>query len=188
MKKIHYTHPPITEVILQFVLSVPVDRKKMEKAAKQLALKYDDYRHGFEEKFEVDVSKSEIKKSEKRPFDDFRSNDLSQQLLIKEKSFTLIQLAPYCGWDHLITRFRRDWGIWSEVVGFQQVERVGLRYVNRVDVPLEGDIYLNEQYVSVCPNVPESLGLANRHAINMSFPLKDLESVEKKMQRVFKRL
>ncbi|MBT1066012.1 TIGR04255 family protein [Bowmanella sp. Y26] len=179
MTNFQYEKPPITEVILQFTFHGDVDEKKIAKAVKSLSRIYDHHKSGFEETLEIDVVTEKVSKRirEGRTINKFQSYDLSEQLVIKGGAFTLIQLAPYCGWNEFFGRFKRDWGKWSEAVGFQHIERIGLRYVNRIDIPIEDDIVENEKYISVYPNTPDSLGPLIRHAVNISFPVKDLECV-----------
>lgn len=54
------------------------------------------------------------------------------------------RLAPYEGWDLFIATVRTNWEIWKRAVGWQKIVRIGVRYVNRIDIPFERTIDIDD--------------------------------------------
>jgi uncharacterized protein (TIGR04255 family) len=84
--------------------------------------------------------------------------------------------APYAGWEEFIEEARHNWSDWKRVIGWRDVSRIGLRYVNRIDLPYSqtGRAQLEEYfgfYVNT-PEIPGFAALAN-FAINAELPMSD---------------
>jgi uncharacterized protein (TIGR04255 family) len=73
-------------------------------------------------------------------------------------SLTVSQLAPYSGWDTFFDRFKRDFTAVKRSNTNRSISRVGLRYINRVDIPATGNVVEHEKFVDMYPHVPDTLG------------------------------
>ena len=68
---------------------------------------------------------------------------------IGPRNFGVSVIGSYPGWDKLVARFHRDRKNWERKVGRLLPSRLGIRYVNRIDVPagdtddIDWAIYLN---------------------------------------------
>lgn len=73
--------------------------------------------------------------------------------------FSLSRLRPYDNWDSLRNEARRLWNIYTDSVSPLGVERIALRYVNRLELPSPiGDLREYLQTVPlVAPELPQSL-------------------------------
>jgi uncharacterized protein (TIGR04255 family) len=73
------------------------------------------------------------------------------------------RVAPYPGWEYLRERAERAWAEWRRTVAYSDLKRIGIRYVNRIDIPIpqsEGvDI---DSYLRFTPRVPDF----SRHPID----------------------
>jgi uncharacterized protein (TIGR04255 family) len=80
--------------------------------------------------------------------------------------------APYGGWDEFIGEARNNWSDWEKVVGWREVSRIGVRYVNRIDIPYSttGVTRLDE-YFGFKVDVPEFLGPLMNFAIYAEIPM-----------------
>ena len=70
-------------------------------------------------------------------------------------SFTLSRLAPYEDWDALLAETREMWDIYATVAAPEIVERVAVRYINRIELPLP--ILDFGKYLTAPPAVPKGL-------------------------------
>ena len=102
---------------------------------------------------------------------------MTQQLIISDTSFLVSQLAPYVGWDKFKERIIRDWDTWRHAVKFQPIQRVGMRYINRIDLPRKGQVVYYEEYLTVYPALPPLLDPCSYHSINVKVLLGDIQSV-----------
>lgn len=48
--------------------------------------------------------------------------------------------GPYRGWDDLVGRMEAVWKVWRKYVDYRPIERLGVRYVNRIDIPTPPDV------------------------------------------------
>jgi uncharacterized protein (TIGR04255 family) len=78
--------------------------------------------------------------------------------LLNVDYFSISRLAPYQGWDEFRARIDDGWGVWKSIIGYREISRAGMRYINRVDVPIEGrSVVRIEDYLRLYVEVPEQL-------------------------------
>jgi uncharacterized protein (TIGR04255 family) len=74
-------------------------------------------------------------------------------LLLNKNSVATSQLAPYPGWETFSQRVMRDLELFFDAFGNRELTRIGMRYINRIDVLLErADV---SDYLNVWPLIPE---------------------------------
>ena len=104
------------------------------------------------------------------------SSDLTELLVLLPRSITVSQLAPYPGWDRFFDRFRRDWRLWRRTLGFRTVQRIGVRYINRLDIPVEGPTVEHEKYLNVFPHVASEFGPLQAYSVQVKILMDDLKA------------
>lgn len=83
------------------------------------------------------------------------SLDRTEIILVKTNAFSSSQLAPYVGWDHFVARAKREWASVRAAIGPKKLSRVGVRFINRIDVPGALKIEIDpSDYVSASPSLP----------------------------------
>ena len=87
------------------------------------------------------------------------SNDSTQVAAFKRDGLTFSRLPPYTRWSALTTEALRLWAIQAEVSGATQIERIGVRFINRLEVPTKGLKF--GQYFNGLGTVPGGLPLSN---------------------------
>ena len=86
----------------------------------------------------------------------------TQVVALTGDGFTFSRLAPYDRWETLRDEAFRIWGLYREVTAPPGVSRVGVRYVNRLDLPrsasqgVELDQFLRTA-PKIAPELPQSL-------------------------------
>ena len=171
-----YPRAPITEAVIEFRLVAPPAKAKRKKAVGRLKKFYENYESGTQNHVEVKLKSDGTPEAEvtQTAIDKLLSTDVSEQMLIFEKSLIVSQLAPYQGWQGFRSRIVRDWELWRSSVGFCQVERLGMRYINRIDMPLEDPVTYYEDYVNIYPAVPEVLNPCISHSVSVRVVSKDI--------------
>ena len=71
--------------------------------------------------------------------------------------FQFSRLSPYESWEGFISEAFRLWKIYIEVAKPTEVQRISLRYINRIDLP-PGDTRF-EDYIQPAPQPPLNTGL-----------------------------
>jgi uncharacterized protein (TIGR04255 family) len=104
------------------------------------------------------------------------SDDLTQIVLLGASNFAVSQLAPYPGWEVFFERFSRDWALWKRTMGYRKVVRVGVRFINRIDVPRTNDDTTIDEadYLNVYPHLPSSLRPFTGYAVQAQLRLHDI--------------
>ena len=179
-----YKHPPITEAVIGINFSSPIKQADISSVNKKFHKHYPDHQafSNFDVAFglPIDQTNKTTTNIDKKEDGHRRSTaDMTQLLLLWPSSFTLSQLAPYPGWDNFFERFVRDWSTWKRTVGFQTISRIGVRYINRIDIPVAGPIIKHEEFLNVYPKVPDSLDPILAYAVQVVSGLKDIDCLLK---------
>lgn len=177
MTEFQYKRAPITEAVVEFRSATPVDEKKRKKALKHLSKLYADHNPVVLKNIKVEITDGDPKtQTTDSILNKFSSGDMTQQLHITNNSFLVSQLAPYTGWEQFKLRIMRDWDTWRKAVNFQPIERVGMRYINRIDLPITGSLVQYEDYVTVYPALPALLDPCAYHSVYVRVLLEDIQS------------
>ena len=174
-----YTKPPITEAVIEIRFAEALDASELDKAARQLKSVYNNEEHTRNVAFAVGVPpigpvQTTLNEQLGRRMS---SGDLTQIVILWPSSFVVAQLAPYPGWQNFFGRFSRDWALWKRAMGYHRVVRVGVRYINRIDVPTgaANDAAMDEAgYLNVYPQFPESLRPVVNYAVQAQVVLHDI--------------
>ncbi len=152
-----YKRPPITEAVIEVRLDGAITRENVDKVQKRLLETYP-----FSQETQiVGVEVSDTSAKVQQQFQGYRltNKDGADTILISPSSIASARLAPYEGWEKLIVTARQNWDVWKRLIGYRKVVRVGVRYINRIDVPepAEGGVRIAD-YLSFHPQLP-NIGL-----------------------------
>ena len=85
-----------------------------------------------------------------------KSTDQADIVLLFPDGIATARLAPYLGWEHVRERAHKAWTEWRKQVTPRILKRIGIRYVNRIDVPInQARILEIDAYLSFGPRVPD---------------------------------
>jgi uncharacterized protein (TIGR04255 family) len=154
-----YDRPPITEAVIELRFAQPHSREVVERATRRIRKEY--HREEQEEllklQFDAKTNKTETEKSWLGM--KLSSADQTDLLFYRQTTFVCSRLAPYTGWNEFSARASRGWEVWRQEAGPTQLARVGVRYINRIDIPLGRTSLLRvEDYLNVSPRSPDELG------------------------------
>lgn len=86
-----------------------------------------------------------------------RSSDNLHIAQFNRDGFVFSRLPPYESWEQLVSEGMRLWGIHREIARPAEVQRLGLRFINRILLPPK---YMDfEDYLKAPPKVPNGLDL-----------------------------
>lgn len=172
-----YTAPPIVEAVVQIIFSDPLSENEYRKITRRLGRKY---ANGLDQKvmdvkIEIEAQNANfVATSQMR----FSSNDQTDVLTCSEKSFIWSRLAPYEGWDAMFERVKSDLESAYEVTGYNKLERVGVRYINRLDLPAkDGDIIRYEDYLAINISVPSAWVAVDSYAWRLEKDFGDFRAI-----------
>lgn len=85
----------------------------------------------------------------------FQSSDKKQIVQFNRDGFVFSRLEPYENWEQLHKEGLRLWAIYAELTQPIEVGRIGLRYINRIQLP--PDELRFEEYLEAAPTPPKGL-------------------------------
>lgn len=86
-----------------------------------------------------------------------RSSDKLHIAQFNRDGFVFSRLHPYESWEQLIGEGMRLWGIYREIAQPSEVQRLGLRFINRILLPPKYTDF--EDYLTAPPKAPDGLDL-----------------------------
>jgi uncharacterized protein (TIGR04255 family) len=105
----------------------------------------------------------------------FASADSKQVFQVRIDGFAMSRLAPYDCWQSFRDEARRLWNTYRQVAKPSTIQRLGVRYVNRLDLPLP--VLEMKDYLRTVPEVSPELprGLAG-YFMQLNIPQDDIRS------------
>jgi uncharacterized protein (TIGR04255 family) len=151
-----YAKAPITEAVLELVFAEPVNRATIESAARRVESKYPQKDVEETAEFAIDPKAKQDHVSTKWAWMGLKLNsaDRADIIFYRPDRFLCARLAPYTGWENFIAKAVDALAAWKKSAGSLEVKRVGLRYLNRIDVPDHGQLIEIEKYLNVAPKAP----------------------------------
>ncbi len=129
-----YRRPPITEAVVELLFAEPIEFSTVEKAAARFAPLYPVSETDYE--VSAEFGPGGARALPMAPVAArLSSRTRSELFLIRRAGYLFSQLPPYPGWEEFIGRARRDYSRAKDVVGPRKLRRIGIRYINRIDVP-----------------------------------------------------
>jgi uncharacterized protein (TIGR04255 family) len=175
-----YKTPPITESVIELRFAEPIDARVIESLDHDLANRYPRGERLSNIEMIVDQQGTngvDPRVSTRSEFSGFKrtSENALDILIFGPRQFLISRLAPYVGWEEFLANFVREWTTWKKRCGYNRVARIGMRYINRLDAPVnEGGIVHDDEYLNIGPVVPTGLGSLLASALQARFNAPDL--------------
>jgi uncharacterized protein (TIGR04255 family) len=155
-----YSSPPITEAIIEITFGSELQIRDFEKIEKKFNKIYPNRQQLITStiNFGANSSGGSVKVDHQQGGVRLSSNDEADILILSRQKLAAARLAPYQGWEHLYDKIKSGLKFWKSVAKTQAIARVGVRNINRIDIPIDdqGNIE-NQDYLSIYPKLPKSL-------------------------------
>jgi uncharacterized protein (TIGR04255 family) len=151
----YYPRAPITEAVIAFEFADSIRKESVLKAVDRLKKHYVFADEETVTKITVDAQTGKTNVEQTWAGVRLSSGDRAEVALCRPSFFVCSRLAPYPTWEKFRDRAQQEWQIWKGAVGLHQIKRIGLRYVNRIDIPAaEGGLKI-EDYLNFAARLPE---------------------------------
>ena len=130
-----YAKPPIVEAVLELRLREPIDINTVEKIAGKFTTAYPVAENEVTLKVEFSGDGGTSKRAPELTGKKLSTLDRTDIVAVRTSAFACIRLAPYSGWDEFVARAADGWTKFCSVAGRQVVSRIGVRNINRIDIP-----------------------------------------------------
>lgn len=157
-KQCHLNRAPIVEALIDIQFAPVADMDMSAIAVELSAGKSASISDLFETMFELRVEGDAL------PYSSSTANITGKRLdfgtehrviQIRNNSFTFSKLAPYDTWEEMIEPTLVAWQHFLKYVGKGTINRVALRYINVLELPLPLDSF--DRYLTSPPQVPQGL-------------------------------
>lgn len=140
-----YIRPPVTEAFLEFRFLKEISEsdliKCMKKAKKLYSSVQEEYTIPTTIEFKISPEGNVDTKSAKaKRCYRLTTDDASNILSLQPSLVWFSTLAPYQGWEAFFGYVKNYWPLFTSVTGRKEIERLGCRYINRIDIPITTDI------------------------------------------------
>ncbi|MEO6198733.1 MAG: TIGR04255 family protein [Sphingomicrobium sp.] len=166
-----YPNPPITEAVIEVKFDAAALDDERRHVSAKVAEFYPNDSVSEHQAVHLDMERKRVELRTDSSVYRRSSHDESEILLLGPQNFLLSQLAVYPGWDYFFGRFRRDWEIWRKAMGYRKIARIGVRFINRIDVPMEGTEVHHEQYLNLRIKMPDEFELIGDYSLHVEVPL-----------------
>ena len=151
-----YKKAPILEAVIEFRWS---STKSIEELS---AILLDDVFQGFEEpkprqliNASLNVDAGEVSHDRKHVGFEVTLRDGSETVFLEENKFVFVKRAPYDRWEDFSARALSLLKPAVSSLKINEFSRVGVRFVNRIDTPSEGEsVASTDSYVNISFNGP----------------------------------
>jgi uncharacterized protein (TIGR04255 family) len=156
----HYAHAPITEAIiaLRFELGEGIGIPNLPSI--QSALKSEYPRSGEQLAVHFELNTQERSGKSDRPQTigyQFLSEDQKRIVRVSRTEFAFSQLAPYDRWETLRAEAKQVWAIVQKEIQPRRISGVGVRFINRIDIPCPPSGVELDDYFHAAPKIPPEL-------------------------------
>jgi uncharacterized protein (TIGR04255 family) len=153
----HFPNAPIVEAIIDIRIEPSSDARWMHKASDFPVLQssYPTVENQLAVLFQAQVFREGTPQPEiASDITGIRFRGDHEAIQLRIDGFTFSMLGPYSSWDELLTKAWNAWEIYKPVVPNATIVRLAVRYINRIQLPL--DKALNT-FLTAPPRLPESL-------------------------------
>ena len=171
-----YPRPPITEAVIELRFKSACSDSNLVKISKSFKKYYSGRGKFTAYEMLFNIDDRDVSSKVKDTVDSYRlvSDDQQEILLLSPRNIVISQLAPYPGWSAFFTRFERDWGIFKKKHKYSEISRIGIRFINRIDIPKSDQATEESEFVTIFPQYPSNFGPCNSYGLNISFPINDI--------------
>lgn len=148
-----YSAPPIMEAVIQITFSEAQSDGALRKLVQKLKRNYANSVVSENVNTTIDFQNRSAS-FDASPQTRLSSQDEADVLVVNAQALTWSRLAPYEGWESLFGRVEREFRDAVAVSGYRKISRMGVRYINRLDVPFTEKAVRFEEYLTINLTIP----------------------------------
>jgi len=175
----HYARAPLTEALIDIRVELPSEVGLPNLLTLQTGQEntYPNRQECLIAHGEMSVG-SEVRASARQTSNGYRfsSQDNRQIFQARRDGFAFNRLAPYETWESFRDEARRLWTLYRSIANPKNITRIGVRYINRLDLPLPITDF--KDYLRTVPEISSSMsqGLSS-YFMQLQLPQRDLNAM-----------
>lgn len=135
--KRRYARPPIIEAVIELRFEGALSNREVERLRNRFKKDFPAVEERKAVKVEIRADKT-ITDSQPAGFMMTAKNG-SDLILTNLEGFSSVRRAPYESWESFIAAAKRNFEVFTKIVGRKKITRIGTRFINRLDIP-EADV------------------------------------------------
>jgi len=155
--------PPIVEAVLDVDCDMPMNFSLEDNIPSVCELfkdRYSDAKKTYVQHHEIKRESGKdvevLASSPKVQAIQLRQDDGQQLVQARSQGYSFNRLAPYISLDDYLPEIERTWLLFQNELKPLQVQRVRLRFINRILLPLDANGFLDlDDYLKVGPGLPD---------------------------------
>jgi uncharacterized protein (TIGR04255 family) len=182
--ELHLKNAPIVEALISIDVGSSLSNEAMLRVEKEAAAFQDDYPQSEPFQFfqlQVDMNAGQTPQSTAQHDTSFGkkyvSSDKRQLVVLRRNGFSFSRLPPYQTWADFRAEAQRLWTVYRTASGPLPIVRFGLRYINRISVPIGKPV---EEFLRLYPEIPSnpdgSLRTVNSYYMRVDSMLDEIPS------------
>lgn len=175
-----YKYPPITEAVIGITFVEQLEENDLNNAQKKFSKEYPNHQQLSTVNFQLELNQGLAEHNTNittTPGHRRSSNDQTELIVLQDNMFIVSQLAPYPGWDEFSKRFKENWKKLKRTLGYREIKHIGVRYINRIDIPVENEIVDHRNYLTIYPNFPQKFTPLTAYGVQTVTDMADIKSV-----------
>jgi uncharacterized protein (TIGR04255 family) len=128
-----YNRPPIIEAVIDLGFEGNLSDRELERLRGRFKAKYPSIEE--RKNIQIEVRADQIITNPISAGFKMAAENASDLILINPNSFGSVRLAPYENWENLLSATKENFDLFTKIVGRKKIERLGVRYINRFDIP-----------------------------------------------------
>lgn len=163
--------------MIQFRFDQPMSENQIARFLKALRADYPQSKEIRRVQFKVNTEAGEIEKTDDPNQHRLANEEENRLVIVGHDSILVSHLAPYGGWEELERAAEFAWKTSRKIAGVRKLVRYGVRYINRLDLPLDSDGSVDyEEYLALRIRLPEDFDSLNAYEIKFSFDMHDIQA------------
>jgi len=128
-----YNRPPIVEAVIDLKFEGNLSDRELERLRDRFKARFPS----IEEKknIQIEVRTDQIITNSFSAGFKMTAENAIDLILTNPDSFGSVRLAPYNKWESLLAAAKDNFDLFTKVVGRKKIVRIGVRYINRFDIP-----------------------------------------------------
>lgn len=152
--------PPIREAVIEIRFKTEIDYSvnDLYSISKSLSPDFEIGEKEFKKGLTIKLSEEGAQGSTENMLMgyNFKNKNKGLYLKVRKNSFAVGKLSPYISWDNFFNDFKNMWKIFTDSYNLKQISRVGVRFINAMEIPAIEKFDFDE-YLTSCPKVPDEL-------------------------------
>ena len=150
-----YPKDPINEAVIHIATAGKATPENIQKFARHFV---DEYPHQeMLAALDLFIDATGGAAQMKQQMQGFRLTSITNPdiIMVFPEGVAAARLAPYYGWEQLRNKAQRAWSEWHRLGNPASIQRIGVRYINRLDLPVNHSTQLElNDYLNFFPKVP----------------------------------